>query len=128
MSSDLPLKMIVSPDAKVLLAACAGYNNTGLVVIELASKKVVQFFPLPEVFNGLAFSPDGKRVFLAGGDSGKIHVFAYENGKLTQGKAVKPAPSRPPYSWRGSPSIPSRESFTLPTRPITKSGSSMPRT
>src|SRR5271157_5345544 len=26
MSSDLPLKMIISPDGKVLLAACAGYN------------------------------------------------------------------------------------------------------
>ena len=53
----------------------------------------MQFFPLPEVFNGLAFSPDGKRVFLACGDSGAIRVFAYEDGKLTLGKAVKPAKS-----------------------------------
>jgi YVTN family beta-propeller protein len=90
-SSDLPLKMIISPDGKVLLAACAGYNNTGLAVVELASKKVAQFFPLPKVWNGLAFSADGKRVFLAGGNSGTIHVFAYENGKLTLGKEVKPA-------------------------------------
>ena len=70
MASDLPLKMIVSPDGKLLLAACAGYNNTGLAVIDLASKKVVQFFPLPHTWNGLAFSHDGKRVFLAGGSSG----------------------------------------------------------
>ena len=91
MASDLPLKMIVSPDGKLLLAACAGYNNTGLAVIELASKKLVQFFPLPQVWNGLAFSADGKRVFLAGGSSGTIRVFTYENGKLTPGKAVKPA-------------------------------------
>ncbi len=91
MASDLPLKMIVSPDGKVLLAACAGYNNTGLAVIDLASKKVVQFFPLPHTWNGLAFSHDGKRVFLAGGSSGTIHVFPYENGKLTSGKAVTPA-------------------------------------
>ncbi len=90
MTSDLPLKMIVSPDGKVLLAACAGFNNTGLAVIDLAAKKVVQFFPLPQVWNGLAFSGDGKRVFLAGGGSGTIHVFAYKNGKLTLGKVVKP--------------------------------------
>src|SRR5208283_2533673 len=75
MGSDLPLKMIVSPDGKLLLAACAGYNNTGLAVIDLASKKVVQFFRLPQVWNGLAFSRDGKRVFVAGGGSGTIHVF-----------------------------------------------------
>ena len=128
MASDLPLKMIISPDGKVLLAACAGYNNTGLAVIELASKKVVQFFPLPQVWNGLAFSPDGKRVFLAGGGSGAIRVFTYENGKLTQGKTVKPEPSRETYSWPASPSMPSRASSTLPTRPTTRSGFSIPRT
>jgi YVTN family beta-propeller protein len=92
MTSDLPLKMIVSPDGKLLLAACAGYNNTGLAAIDLAAKKVVQFCPLPQVWNGLAFSRDGKRVFLAGGGSGTIHVFQYQGGKLTPGKALKPAP------------------------------------
>ncbi len=95
MPSDLPLKMIVSPDGKMLLAACAGYNNTGLAVIELASKKVVQFFPLSRIWNGLASSPDGKRVFLAGGNSGAIHVFIYENGKLAPGKDIKPAAKSP---------------------------------
>ena len=58
MTSDLPLKMIVSPDGKLLLAAC-GYNNTGLAVLDMAAKKILQFFPLPQVWNGLAFSGDG---------------------------------------------------------------------
>jgi YVTN family beta-propeller protein len=92
MTADLPLKMIVSPDGKVLLAACAGYNSTGLAVVDLAANKVSQFFPLPQVFNGLAFSRDGKRVFLSGGGSGKIYVFAYDSGKLTADKPVQPAP------------------------------------
>jgi YVTN family beta-propeller protein len=89
LTADLPLKLLVSPDGKVLLAACAGYNSTGLAVIEMASKRIVQFFPFAHVWNGLAFSRDGKRVFLAGGNSRAMHVFDYADGKLSGGKTVK---------------------------------------
>jgi YVTN family beta-propeller protein len=82
--------MVVSPDGKLLLAACAGYNNTGLAVLGLAEKRLVKFFPLPEVFNGLCFSRDGHRVFVSGGDSGVLHVFDYSGGTLTPAKPVKP--------------------------------------
>ena len=51
---------MISPDGKFVLAACGGYNHTGLAVLSLAEKRVTRFFPLPEVFNGLAFSNDGK--------------------------------------------------------------------
>ena len=95
MTADLPLKMIVSPDGKVLLAACAGYNSTGLAAVDLAAGKLSQFLPEPEVFNGLAFSRDGKKVYLSGGDSGKIYVFEYHSGKLSPGKPVEPAPNVP---------------------------------
>ena len=91
MSSDLPLRLVVSPDGKLLLAACGGYNNTGLAVLSLAEKRVTKFFPLPEVFNGLAFSKDGRRVFVSGGDSGVLHVFEYKNGQLSAGKPIRPA-------------------------------------
>ena len=89
MSSDLPLRLVVSPDGKLLLAACGGYNNTGLAVLSLADKRVTKFFPLPEVFNGLAFSKDGRRVFVSGGDSGVLHVFDYQGGQLSPGKPVR---------------------------------------
>ena len=91
MTADLPLKMIVSPDGKVLLAACAGYNSTGLAVVDLAAGKVSQFLPEPEVWNGLAFNRDGTKVYLSGGDSGNIYVFDYKAGKLSPGKIVSPA-------------------------------------
>ncbi len=91
-TADLPLRMVLSPDGRMLLAACAGYNHTGVAVIDLAAKRVAQFVPLPEVFNGLTFSGDGKRVFVSGGDSGKIYPFQYTEGTLTAEKPVKPMP------------------------------------
>src|SRR6185503_4788473 len=75
--SDMPLKMIVSPDKKMLLTVSAGFNDTGLCVFDIGTRKRTQFFPLPEVWNGLAFSHDGKRIFVRGGDSGEIRQFTY---------------------------------------------------
>lgn len=90
--SDMPLKMIVSPDKKMLLTVSGGFNDTGLSVIDIATRKRTQFFPLPEVWNGLAFSRDGKRIFVGGGDSGQIYVFNYADGKVEKAGVVKPAP------------------------------------
>ncbi len=100
-TADLPLKMIVSPDGKLLLAACAGYNSTGLAVVDLATNRLSQFIPLPEVWNGLAFSRDGKRVFVSGGDSAELHIFTYNSGKLTRERSVQPLPGDRPVFLAG---------------------------
>jgi len=94
--SDMTLKFVLSPDGKVLLAISGGYNDTGLTILDLADKRVSQFLPLSQVWNGLAFSKNGGRVFVSGGDSGVIHVFSYSDGKLTPADAVKPAPDALP--------------------------------
>lgn len=86
---DMPLKMIVAPDGKIAIAVCAGYNNPGLAVLSIADHKQTKFFPLPHTWNGLAFDREGKRLFVSGGSSGELHVFAYENGELTQQPSVK---------------------------------------
>ncbi len=95
-TADLPLKMIVSPDGKVLIAACSGYNSTGVAVFDLATNKLTQFIPQGKIFNGLAFSRDGSRLFVSGGDSGKLFVYGYKSGKLTTpAKVADPSPSAP---------------------------------
>jgi len=88
--SDLALKLVVSPDKKMLLAASGGFSKTGLTLLDIGARKVTQFLPLPRVWNGLVFSKDGRRIFVSGGSSGKIHVFNYAEGKATPAEAVKP--------------------------------------
>lgn len=91
--SDLPLKMIVSPDKRMLVSVSGGFNDTGVTLIDIKTRKVAQFLPLKECWNGLAFSRDGKRLFVSGGNTGLIHVFNYKDGTATPGKAIKPNPS-----------------------------------
>ncbi len=94
--SDLALKLVVSPDKKMLIAVCGGFNNTGLTLLDLTGKNVAQFLPLKECWNGLAFSKDGKRIFVSGGDKGDLHVFNYADGKASVDKSVKPSPDATP--------------------------------
>lgn len=90
--SDLPLKMVVSPDGRVLAAVSGGYSNTGLTLINLSSK-TTQFLPMDRAWNGLVFSKDGTRIYVSGGNSGEIHIFSYADGAATDLKKVKLAPN-----------------------------------
>jgi YVTN family beta-propeller protein len=91
--SDMPLKMVIAPDKEVLAVVSAGFNDTGLSLLDLRTKTVKQFLALPEVWNGLAFSRDGHRIFVSGGDSGKIYVFKYENETATPLETISPLKS-----------------------------------
>jgi YVTN family beta-propeller protein len=91
-TSDMALKMAVSPDGGTLAALHGGFNNTGLTLIDLRTKKVSQFVPLLRAWNGLAFSRDGKRLFVGGGNSATLHAFAFQDGKATLDRSILPAP------------------------------------
>jgi YVTN family beta-propeller protein len=92
-TSDMPLKMVISPDKKCLVAVTAGYNHQGLTLIDLESREVSQHLPMTEAFNGLAFSNDGSRMFVTTGDQGTVQVFNYADGKAEMEKPVKPDPA-----------------------------------
>jgi YVTN family beta-propeller protein len=91
-TEDMVLNMTFTPDRKSLVAIHSGFNPHGLVVIDRASEEVTQRIPLKSSWYGLAWSPDGKRLFVSGGnavsrrDPGRapIHVFEYAGGKLGQ--------------------------------------------
>lgn len=89
--SDLPLKMIVSPDKTTLVVVSGGFNEHGVTLLDLKTRALKQFIRLPESWNGIAFTSDGGRFLVSGGDSGKIHVFAYTNGVASLEKSIQPS-------------------------------------
>jgi YVTN family beta-propeller protein len=92
--SDMPLKMVIAPDRKAVVAVCAGYNEAGINLVSLDERRERQFISLPEVFNGLVFSADGKKFYVSGGDSGAIYVFRYTKGKAELEETVHPGENR----------------------------------
>jgi YVTN family beta-propeller protein len=91
-TSDLALKMVVAPDRKRLVAVSGGYNDQGLTLIDVAGKRVTQFLPMAEAWNGLAFTSDGRRILVSAGDEGTVHVFRYADGEAQADRVVKPDP------------------------------------
>ena len=89
---DLALKMIVSPDKERLIAVTGGYNDQGLAVVDIAGGKLLQHLPMSEAWNGLAFSQDGKRIFVTTGDNARIQTFAYADGQVKADRAIEPDP------------------------------------
>ena len=90
-TSDLALKLVVAPDKQNLVGVHGGFNRHGVTLINIATRKETQFLPLETSWNGLAFSPDGKRFFVSGGDSGQVYVFKYSDGRAAFDRSVKPS-------------------------------------
>jgi YVTN family beta-propeller protein len=99
--SDMPLKMVIAPDGKAVVAVCAGYNEAGVNLVPLDGKRERQFISLKEAFNGIAFTADGKKFYVSGGDRGVIYVFQYANGKAELEKEVEPSADADPVFLAG---------------------------
>jgi len=117
--------MVIAPDRKAVVAVCAGYNEAGINLVCLDERRERQFISLPEVFNGLVFSADGKNFYVSGGDSGAIYVFRYAKGKAELEKTVHPGENREAVFLAGMAVQPATGPCTCVMRPITKSGNSV---
>jgi YVTN family beta-propeller protein len=91
-TNDMVLNATAAPDGLAVIAMHAGYNPHGLVVVDTKTEEIVQRIPLKSAWFGLAWSPDGKHLFVSGGnaDSNRnptrapIYVFDYANGRLSK--------------------------------------------
>jgi YVTN family beta-propeller protein len=89
--SDIPLKIVISPDGQSAAIVSSGFNSNGLTILDIPGHKVSQFIPLQHVWNGAAFSPDGKALFVTGGNSGLIYRYSFSGGKATEERSAEPA-------------------------------------
>jgi len=90
-TGDLIMKLLAAPDGRAVVAVNSGFLPHGLTVIDPATRKVVQRIPLTSTWLGLAWSRDGKTLYVSGGNAaggktpGKapIYAFAYSGGRLS---------------------------------------------
>ncbi|MBL0157743.1 MAG: bifunctional YncE family protein/alkaline phosphatase family protein [Bryobacterales bacterium] len=95
--SDRPLGMVLSPDGK-MLAVVTGSNFAprSLHLVSMASKTVTQTIPIGDSFVGVAFDSDGRKLYVGGGKSDEVKVFARaDGGEFRQSGAVKIAGGAP---------------------------------
>ena len=91
---DFPMNMRLSPDGRFLAVVHCGAGTHEVMVFATAGAKLISRTPLENIYYGVAFSPDGAKLFVSGGESEVVHVFAFANGFLGAPDAIRIAPEK----------------------------------
>ena len=85
---DLPLNMALSPDGRLLALTNNGMTRQFVSVIDAARDTVVAELDMERAFYGLAFSPDGKRLFASGGADDGVRVWTVDGSEFTREERI----------------------------------------
>src|SRR6185295_14699875 len=92
-TGDMILSAQISPDGKTLAFTNSGYTRHQLHVVDLATEKEMATFPLDRSWSGLAWTPNGKRLLVSGGQgnaAADIYTFQrWDDGSITQRQNVQ---------------------------------------
>ena len=66
-SGDMILSGAVSPDGKLFAFTNTGYTRHQVHIVDLATEKEIATFPVEQAWSGLAWAPNGKRLYVSSG-------------------------------------------------------------
>jgi YVTN family beta-propeller protein len=87
---DFPVNIAVHPTGEFAAVLCAGFGPHEVVIVDLNPERtrMVSRVQVPQAFYGLTWSNDGRQLFASGGEDEVVHVFDFDKGYLTKGKAL----------------------------------------
>ena len=91
---DLPMNLVVSPDGDHLIVTNNGYSQPNLVVYDFTKQISRDKVMLESAWLGLAFHPDGKRLYSSGSAKNRVDEFSWDKGALKKaGEIALPKPA-----------------------------------
>jgi YVTN family beta-propeller protein len=99
----MPLAMALSPDRSRVVVLLNGWREQGIQVVDRASGRVLQKIPLTAVFLGLIFSPDGRSLYVSGGNQDVIYRFDWRDDRATLADSIVLAVKEPRKSGTSYP-------------------------
>ena len=92
-TGDMLLGGAISPDGRTLAVVNSGYRANALHLVDLKTEREYARIPIGRSWSGLAWSPDGQRIYVSGGVSnpiGDVLVFGKNAvGQWVAGKALR---------------------------------------
>jgi len=113
---DLPLDFVESPDGESVIVSNNGYATPSLSVVRLSDGAVRETIPLDHAWLGLAWHPDGHRLFVSGAANNTVHELFFDGRRLARRQDLvlgrpldradapadaSPRDARPPQSPQG---------------------------
>jgi hypothetical protein len=80
---DLPLSVLQSPDGRYLIITNNGLSQPSLMVVDIAAWTVKSTTPLAGAWYGLAWHPDGTKLYAGEANQNAVEELTYANGVLT---------------------------------------------
>jgi YVTN family beta-propeller protein len=108
---DLPLNLLLSPDGRSLIVTNNGHTKPTLRVVDLTRGYVAQTVQLDDAWMGLAWNPDGTKLYSSGAASNSVIELSWRNSRLTRERTFQLAPkSETPTQGTNRPN-PTPQSF-----------------
>ena len=85
---DFPMSMVLAPDGRRLVISNNGWSKPSLTIVDTVQAYVSARVPLEHAWLGLAWHPDGKRLYSAGAAENTVSEFSYVNGGLLPGAKI----------------------------------------
>lgn len=79
----LPINLVPAPEPDKAVVVLSGWREQGVQVVDLKTRKVTQTLLQDGAFYGAAFSPDGHRLYVSGGNTDFLFVYAWKDGAAT---------------------------------------------
>jgi DNA-binding beta-propeller fold protein YncE len=79
----LPINLVLAPERDRAVVVLSGWREQGVQVVDLKTRKVTQTLLQDGAFYGAAFSPDGHRLCVSGGNTDTLFVYAWKDGSAT---------------------------------------------
>src|SRR5947207_10826413 len=79
----LPLNVVAVPSEGKAVVVLSGWREQGIQVVDLKTRKVTQTLTQDGAFYGAALSPDGHALYVSGGNTDTIFVYAWKDGTAT---------------------------------------------
>jgi len=82
---DLPLNMTLTPGGRYLIVTNNGYAKPTLTVVDLANRYVKARVAVDHAWFGLAWHPNGRRLYSSGASQNTVNEFEWSGNMLTLG-------------------------------------------
>jgi YVTN family beta-propeller protein len=86
--ADFPVNIALHPDGRYAAILHCGYSAHEILVVDLAGKSIVSRAKIPEAFYGIAFAPDGRKVYCSGSSGEVVHAFDFSDGKISPSQTI----------------------------------------
>ena len=91
-AGDLPLAMALHPNGRHLVITNNGWSKPSLRVVDVERRQVIQKLALEHAWLGLAWHPDGTRLYSSGAADNSILEVAWNGSKLSTGRSLSVGP------------------------------------